>query len=150
MTAARAKHRLHLCARIRLRDSKFDVALQSGVVVDPAALVQHTAVPVVGEFVQAGVGHQNGGIAEVLGQIAQRDVEDAVGIRAGRSGRVLVVVARHAEEHQSAHPGGHRLGGGGAQRVAGVLHHAGHRGDRPRLVDTVGNQHRQHQMPWLQ
>ena len=91
---------------------------------------KHPAVAVVGELVEAGVGHQHGVVAEVLGQIAQRDVEDAVLGNAGRTGGVLVLVARHPEQHQPADAGGHRVGGRPAQRVAGVLHDAGHGRDR--------------------
>ena len=68
----------------------------------PGPFVEDTAVPVVGELVQAGVGHQHGGVTEVLGQIAKRDVEDAVGIGAGRTGRVLVLL-RVARRTASAH-----------------------------------------------
>jgi hypothetical protein len=39
------------------------------------------------------------GLAEVLGQVAQGDVEDAVGIGAGRPHRVLVLITRHTEQH---------------------------------------------------
>ena len=69
-------------ARFRLRDSQFHVLGVGGVVVDPAAGVEHAAVAVIGELVEAGVGHQHGVVAEIRGQIAQRDVEDPVGIHA--------------------------------------------------------------------
>jgi hypothetical protein len=104
----------------------------------------------VGEFVEAGVGHQHGVIAEVLGQIPQRNVEDAVLGHAHRSGRVLVGLARHPEQHQPADTRAHRVGRRVAQRVAGVLYDAGHRCDGARLVDAVGDEHRQDQLPWLQ
>ena len=104
-------------------------------------------MPVVGELVQAGVGHQHRGIAEILGEVTQRHVEDAVGIGTGRAESVLVLRARHSEQHQPADPGIDRSGGGAAQGVAGVLHHTRHRRDGSRFVNTVGNEHRQHQMP---
>ena len=64
--------------RISLRHSQFHVAAVGGVIVHPAGGVEHPAVAVVGELVETGIGHQHGVLAEVLGQIAQRHVEDAV------------------------------------------------------------------------
>lgn len=64
---------------MRLGDSEFHVLLIGGVIVDPAGGVQHAAVTVVGELVQAGVGHQHGGITQVGGQIAQGGIQHTVG-----------------------------------------------------------------------
>src|SRR5439155_5147057 len=117
--------------------SQFHVSSISCVIVNSARGIQHSAVAVVGELIEAGVGHQHGVIAEILGQIPQRDVEDAVLGNSDRAGGVLVLFARDAEQHQSADAGSHRVGGRPAQRVAGVLYHARHRGDITRLVDAV-------------
>ncbi len=91
-----------------MRHSQFHIAGHGGVVIDPAPVIEHTAVPVVGELVQTGVGHQHRGLTQVLGQIAKGDVEDPVGVDARRTDTVLVLVARHAEKHQPTHAGGHR------------------------------------------
>src|SRR5690606_15729912 len=109
-----------------------------------AVLVQHTAVAVVGVFVQARVGHQHGVVAQLGTQVAQRDVQDAVGAAGGRPDRVMR--GGHTEEHQPAHPGGDRFHRGLAQRIPGVVHDAGHAGDRPRLGDSLGHAQRQDQL----
>ena len=88
-------------------------------------------MPVVGELVEAGVGHHHHRVAHLGVHVAQRDLHDALGVVGRRAARVLH--RGDAEQDQPADPGLGRLVGGLAQRVAGVLDHAGHRGDRLRL-----------------
>ena len=109
-------------------------------------IVDDAAVPMVGELVEAGVGHEDGVVAEVGAQRGQRTVQDSVGAVGTGSQRVLVLGTRYAEQHQPTDAGSDRLLGGGAQRIERVLHDAGHRGDRLGLVQTVRDEHRQHQM----
>ena len=150
LTVHHAARGHHVSSGLCLRHSQFHVLSVGGVIIDAPTLVEHTAVAVIGEFVEAGVGHQHGVVAEILRQIAQGHVEDAVRSHADGPAGVLVLVARNPEEHQPADTGGHRVGGGPAQRLPAVLDHTGHRRDGLGFVDTVGDEHRQHQMPWLQ
>ena len=71
-----------------LRERHRAVALQRRVVVHAAAVVEDAAVAVVGELVQAQVGHQHEVVADGVAHGPQRDVEDAVGVvRAGARAR---------------------------------------------------------------
>ena len=74
-----------------LRQRHRAVPLQGRVVVDLRRLVEHAAVPVVGELVQAQVGHQHGVVAELVVQPAQRHVQHAVRVVGARAARVLVL-----------------------------------------------------------
>jgi hypothetical protein len=131
-----------MCTRIRLRQSEFDVSSVGCIVVDPAPGVQDATVSVVGELVEAGVCHQHRVLAEILRQVAQRDVQDAVFGHADRPGGILVLITRNTEQHETAHARSHRIGRGPPQRVAGVLHDARHRGDGPGFRYAVGDEHR--------
>ena len=114
------------------------------VVVDAAVVVEHAAVAVVGELVEAEVGHDDGGVADLGPHVAQGDVEHAVRVDACGAGGVAAL--GDAEEHQPADPRRHGLDGGLAQGVAGVLHDTGHRGDRHRLGGALLHEHRQHEL----
>ena len=91
--------------RVRLGDSEFDVLGVGGVVVDPARFIDDSAVAVVGELIEAGIGHHDRGVAEVRGQVGKRTIENPVGTQATRAGGIFVVLARHTEDHQSADAG---------------------------------------------
>ena len=68
----------------------------------------------------------------------------------GGAGRVLLLVLRHAEQHQPADARLDRLRGGLAQGVPGVLDHARHRADRLRLADALLDEQRQDQVGRVQ
>ena len=128
----------------RLRHGHLGVDREGGVVVDAAALVEHAAVAVVGELVEAGVGHDDGGVADLGADVAQRHVEHAV--RVDARAPLRVAAGGHPEEHQPADARGDRLGGRLAQRLAGVLHDARHGRDRHRLVDALPDEQGQHEL----
>ena len=121
------------------------VHLEGGVVVDRSAGGEDAAVAVVGELVEAQVGHHRQRVAHLGGDVGDRDVEDA---RRGRRHRCpsASLVVGHAEEHDPAEAGLGRLGRGPLQRVARVLHDARHAADRHRLGGALADEHRQHQL----
>ncbi|CAK7281994.1 hypothetical protein SGPA1_12787 [Streptomyces misionensis JCM 4497] len=126
------------------------VPLQGGVVVDAALGVQHPAVPVVGELVQAQIGHDEEVVADLGAHIAQGDLEDAVGVGPGGALAVLLALLRHAEEHDPGDSGRHRVQRRLLQAVAGVLHDAGHGRDRHRLADALADERGQDQVGGVQ
>ena len=81
-------------AGVGLRDRDLRVALEGGVVVDLAVGVEDPAVPVVGVLVEAVVGHEHELVADLVAQVAQRDLHDAVGVVGARAARVLRPRAR--------------------------------------------------------
>ena len=130
-----------------LRERHRGVAEQRRVVVDAGArLVQHAAVPVVGELVQAQVGHQDRGVADLADEVAQGHVEHAVGVIGPGAARVLLLVLGHAEDHQPAHAVLDRVDRRLDQRFLRVLDDAGHAADRHRLADALADEHRQHEI----
>ena len=108
------------------------VDLHRGVVVDQAGRGQHAAVPVVGELVQADVGHHQAVVADLGAHRGDRGVQDAVRVQGAGADGVLGL--RDAEQHHPGQPGVGRLDGGLAQGVEGVLDDSRHRADRPRLA----------------
>ena len=91
--------------RVRLGNSEFDVLGIGGVVVDPARFIDDSAVAVVGELIEAGVGHHDRGVTEVRGQVGKRTIENPVGTQTTRAGGIFVLLARHTEDHQCADTG---------------------------------------------
>ena len=61
-----------------LRHGHGRIPLKGGVVVDAALLVEDPAVPVVGELVEAEVGHHRERVADLGRDVTDRDVEDPV------------------------------------------------------------------------
>ena len=104
------------------------VALERGVVVDGAVGVEHAAVAVVGVLVEAEVGHQHDVVADLVAQVAQGDLHDALGVPGARAPGVLLAGTPNRITAGMPRPASsaHLL----AQRLRGVLHDAGHRGDR--------------------
>ncbi len=137
-------------ARACLRDGHRGIQLVGGVVVDPAAIVEHAAVAVVGELVEAGVGHHHEVVADRLAHRAQGDVEDAVGVDRAAAGRVLVTLARHAEEHDAAETRVDTAPGDVDDARQRVVLHARHRRDRCRGIDPVGDEDGQHEVARVQ
>ena len=101
-------------------------------------------MPVVGELVEAQVGHHDEVRADRRHQVPDGAVEDAVGIGGPRADRVPV--AGHPEEHHAADAD---LGGDLRrldQRLPGVVDHPGHRRDRQRHIDALPDEQRQHEL----
>ena len=141
------RHHVGSGGGVRLGHRRVD--LHRGVVVDHPGRRQHPAVAVVGELVQADVRHHQGGVADLVPHRTQRDVEDPVLGQRGRTGGVLVLVGRDAEQHDPGQTGVGHLGRDLADRLQRVLDDPRHRGDRPRLRQTLGDEHRQDQLPGL-
>ncbi len=133
-------------ARAGLRDGHRGIQLIGGVVVDPAVIVEHAAVAVVGELVEAGVGHDHEVVADRVAHRAQRDVEDAVRVDRAAAGRVLVALAGHAEEHDAAETRVDAAPSDVDDARQGVVLHARHRRDRRRGIDPVGDEDGQHEL----
>ncbi len=110
------------------------VALERGVVVDVAGAGDDAAVAVVGVLVEAVVGHEHEGVADLVSQVAQGHLHHAVGGVGARPVRVLA--GGDAEQHHGGHAEigqrPHLL----AQALLGVLHHARHRHDRLSRFDA--------------
>ena len=140
--------------RGRLRHCKVVVGGEGGVVVHDllAARVgaEHTAVAVVGELVEAGVGHDHEVVAHFFAHGGQGPVKDAVGRGSAASGGVLVRIKRDAEEHDPAEPGLDAGDGLATNRVDGVLDNPGQRGDVARCVEPIGHERGQHELAGLQ
>ena len=79
-------------------------------------------------------------VADVVAQVAQGHLHDAVGVP--RPGALGVLGGGHAEEDHAGDAEGGQLGDLLAQRLAGVLHDAGQRGDRLGLVDALAHEQR--------
>ena len=95
---------------------------------------------VVGVLVEAVVGHQHQRVADLVAQVAQRDLHDAVGRVGLRPARVLV--RGNAEQH---HRGNAEIGERAhlfAQALLRVLHDARHRHDRLGRVDAFLHEQR--------
>jgi hypothetical protein len=133
---------------VRERDAHVGVPDEGGVVVHRPVRREHAAVPVVGELVEAEVGHDDEGVADLGADIPESRVEDA--LRVGRAGAHGVLGRRDAVEHDPAEAQTGGLGGGLAQRVAGVLDDAGHRRHRRRLRGTLLDEHRKDELRRVQ
>jgi len=89
---------------------------------------------VIGVLVDAEVGDEHDVIADVVTQVAERHLHDAV--RVPRARPFGVLGGRHAEQDHAGNPQGGQFGDLLAERFAGVLHHTGQRLDRLRLSDA--------------
>ena len=129
---------------IGLRDRDRRVALEGRVVVDHARMVEDAAMPVVGVLVEAVVSDEHEIVADLLPQIPQRDLHDAVGRVGTRPDRVLH--GRHAEQDHGRDPqigeGAHLL----AKALLRVLDDAGHRCHRLRRVDALLHEQRRNEV----
>ena len=70
-----------------LGDSDLGVDLQGGVVVDAATSIEHSAVAVVGVLVDAQVSDQHDLVADVVAQVGEGQLGDAVGVVGAAPGR---------------------------------------------------------------
>ena len=99
---------------------------------------------VVGVLVEAVVGHEHERVADLVAQVAQRDLHHAVGVVGSRAAGVLG--GGDAEEDHRGHAevgeGAHLL----AEALLGVLHDAGHRRDRLGRVDALLHEQRRDQV----
>ena len=94
-------------------DARVDVERE--VVVDRTVAVEDAAVPVVGVFVDAQIGHHHHAVADGLTYVAQGHLHDSVWVERSRPYGILR--GGHTEQHERAHT-----------QV----------GQRPRLVDQGG------------
>ena len=123
-----------------LSDRDAPIELERGVVVDAAFAIEDAAMPVVGVFVDTQIRAQHHGVAEVVAQVTQCDLHDAVGIPRPRPGRVFV--SRNPEQDDGRNAQVDELRHFFAQRIAGVLNHTGERCDRLRFVDAFAHEER--------
>ena len=95
---------------------------------------------VVGVLVEAVVGHEHEVVADLVAQAPQRHLHDAVGGVGARAAGVLRRGNAEEDHRGNAEVGErpHLL----AQALLGVLHHAGHRGDRLGRVDPLLHEQR--------
>ena len=91
-----------MSAGLGLGDGDLAVTHEGGVVVDLTAIVQDPAVPVVGVLVEAEIGYEDHLVTEVVAQLSERDLDDAVTVRCARSDRVLA--GWHPEQHERSDP----------------------------------------------
>ena len=122
------------------------VELDGGVVKHAALVIQHAAVSVGGELVEAGIGHNDEVIAEFLVQAGNAAVQNALRVPGDGAGIVLVLIERHTEKVDARHAGLQRLLGRAAQGVEGVLVDARHGGNLARGVESVHDEHGQNQV----
>ena len=119
MTADLAVHHAgraeHMRPGVGLRHGHPAIDLQGGVVVHVAVVVEHAAVAMVGEFVQADVTHHHEVVADLGSHVPDGLVQYAV--RVQRSGALGIAPGRDAEEHDAADPQLHGLRGGTPERV---------------------------------
>ena len=111
-------------SRLRLRERHVAIAIQRRVVVHAAVRIEHTAVTVVGELVEAEIALHDQGVTDLGDGDARRDIENA--LRIGRAGADGVLVLGHPEEHHAADAG---LGGAvqsRPERVRRMLHDTRH------------------------
>ena len=120
------------------------VALDRGVVVDHPVRGEDAAVPVVGVLVEAAVRHHDQPIADLVAQVPQRQLHDAV--RVPGLGALGVLAPRDPEEDDGGHAERGELGHLLAQALPRVLDDAGQRGDGLRLVDPLPDEERRHQV----
>ena len=123
---------------LRLRDPP--VPFERLVVVDLVALVQDTAVSVVGVLVEAEVRDHDGVVAEVGAKGRDRSLRDAVGVPCLRSLRVLA--RRDPEQDERDHAALADLGGFLAEGLDRVLDEAGHRRDRCGILEPFLDEQR--------
>src|SRR5690606_8546980 len=117
------------------------------IVVDTAGVVEHAAMAVVGELVEAQIGLHDECVTHLACGDTGRDVEDAVAL--GRPGAHGILVLRNPEEHDAADARLRRPLQFDAERVERVLHDARHGRDGARLVDPLCHEHRQHELRGL-
>ena len=125
----------HVDPGVGLRHGDLGVALERGVVVDPAVGSDDAAVAVVGVLVEAQVGHQHDLAAEAVTQIGEGELHDAVGVGRARADGVLPV--GDAEQDEAGDAEVDELGDLLHERVAGVLDDARQRGDGLGGVDAL-------------
>ncbi len=124
------------------------VDLNGGVVVDRARRRQHAAVPMIGELIEADIGHDQAFVADLLAYGTDRGRQDAIGIEGSRAARILAF--RYAEQHDACEARVRGLDRRLAERVHGVLDDPGHGADRTRLMQTLGDEHGQDQLARLE
>ncbi|MNW54032.1 hypothetical protein D3C74_316180 [compost metagenome] len=155
-----ARRRHDLRARLGERAGHRGVADEGRVVVHDQVAVragrQDPAVPVVGELVEAQVGHDDrsrsaragSGVPGGVARDADGPVEDPVGGVGLRAGRVAVL--GDAEQHDAADPGRGGLCDGLGEARLGVLHDARHGPERLGLGQALLDEQGEHEVGGVQ
>jgi hypothetical protein len=97
-------------------------------------------VAVVGVFVEAEIGGEDHGVADVVTQRGEGDLHDPV--RIPGAAPVAVLPRRYAEEDDTGHAEGAQPAGLGDERGDGVLDDPRKRQDGLRLVDALAHEER--------
>ena len=124
--------------RTGLGDGDPLVELERGVVVGLTVVVEHTAVAVVGVLVDAEIRDQHQVVAVVVAQVAQCQLDDAVGVPGLRP--LGVLRGGDPEQDHGGDAEGLQLGDVGPQRRPGVLDLARQGADRLGLVDVLADE----------
>ena len=132
---------------VGLRNGHLDVVNQRAVILNDrvaeAVLAQHTTVAVVSELIQAGVGHDQNVIPELVAETTQGTVEYALRIPGLRALAVLVRIQRDTEEVNCRDTCLNSLAHSFYQGVLGMLHYPGQGADWLRLINPICNKHGQ-------
>ena len=95
---------------------------------------------VIGVLVEAEIGEQHELVTDLVAEILQRDLDDAVRIPCART--LGILRCGYAEQDHAGDPERRELGDLLAQRLACVLHDSRQRRDRLRLVDAFAHEER--------
>ena len=133
---------------VGLGHGQLGIERQRGVVVHLAGgFVHDAAVAVVGELVEAAVGHHHHRVADRVPHRGQGPLGDPVGPEGGRAGGVLLLGSGKPEHDDAGHAQPAQPFDLDGQRVHGVLDHAREAtATGARLVDAVGHEQRGNQV----
>ncbi len=136
----------HVGAGVGLGHRHPGVTVEGGVVVDLAGGREQATVAVVGVLVEAEVGHHHQLVADLVADVVQGELGDAVGGPGLGALGVLAVGGRDAEEDDARDAEVGESPDLLAQRLSGVLDDPRHRWDGCRLGDTGPDEQGRHQV----
>ena len=134
------RRRTHVDPRGGLGPGHRRIPVEGRVVVHRSVGTNETAMAVIGVFVEAQIRHQHDLIAEPVTQVAQRDLDDAVGVIGARTHRVLAF--GNPEQHHRRHTEVDELTDLVDHRAPIELEHPRQRGDLHRRVDALAHEQR--------
>ena len=143
LTVHHPRRRDHIGPGARLAERDRRVAFERRVVVDGTLGGQQSAVAMISELVEAIVGHEHHRVADLVAQVPQRGLHDAVGSVGTGTARILR--GGDAEQHHRRHTEPGELAHLFAQAFLAVLCDARHRHDRLGAVDAVLHEQRCHE-----